>query len=297
MKAPAGRVVRAALRCLIEDLGQEVGPDELRRAVSTAKRDMAADARYLFPVALAAAEHIVLDKANMLAADPRAEREPIDVITDRAMVKVKSSDRRGALWQDDEGTWWLLAAGRRKNDGPGDFYREIERFGSNSDPIAPTEDDYRYLRYERAYIADCEAEREAQVRVVRALLDAAAVPGSASSVEVFGAVITIVVESEGDDGSEMLNMAFDFTSFEERGRFPVDVTGFVPGTNRSTTGTSSRRCDPEIPSAGSPTSARHGSSGCRPQSSSTSSSRKAAPRRRQRHPSMANWRIGLQPPW
>lgn len=228
MRAADGRIVRPTVRCLIEDLGQEVEPDALRRSLSTAGRGLATDARYLFPVALTAAEHIVLDKANMLALDPNAEREPIDVITDRSVVKVKTSDRRGALWQDDKGTWWLLAAGRRKNDGPGDFYREIEKFGSNSDPIAPTEQDYRYLRYERAYIAECEAERVAQVRLVNALLQAASHPGTPSAVDVFGAVVTIAVESE-DGESEMLNMAFDFTSFEERDRFPVDVIGFVPG--------------------------------------------------------------------
>ena len=108
MKAPENRIVRPTLRCLIDDLGNDVGPVELRAA-------------------LAAAEHLVLDKANMLAGDATAEREPIEAITDRSTVKVKTSDRRGALWQDDDGTWWLLAAGRREAAGPGDFYREIAR--------------------------------------------------------------------------------------------------------------------------------------------------------------------------
>ncbi len=64
--------------------------------------------------------------------------------------------------------------------------------------------------------------------MVRALLDAAAHPGASSAVDVFGAVVTISVDPE-EDGSEMLSMAFDFTSFKERDRFPVDVIGFVPG--------------------------------------------------------------------
>jgi hypothetical protein len=228
VKSPPNRIVRPTLRCLIEDLGNEVGPVELRAALGTAQRAMAEDPRYLFPVPLTAAEHIVLDKANMLARDPNAEREPIEAITDRSTVKVKTSDRRGALWQDNDGIWWLVAAGRRKDDGQGDFYREIARYTGNSDPIAPTEADGRYLRFENSYVAECTAEREAQTKVVRALLDAAAHPGTSTSVDVFGAVVTISVDPE-DDGSEMLSMAFDFTTFEDRGRFPVDVIGFVPG--------------------------------------------------------------------
>ena len=181
-----------------------------------------------FPTPLAGVEHLVLDKANMLARDPASEREPIQVITDRAIVKVKTSDRRGALWQDENGTWWLLAAGRRKDDGAGDFYREMQKYRSNSDPIAPAAADRRYHSYESAYIAECDAEREAQAKVVRALLDAAAQPGVPHAAEVFGALVTVSVDPE-DDQSDALSMSFDFTDFHERDRFPVDVIGFVPG--------------------------------------------------------------------
>lgn len=228
MKAPEDRLVRPTLRCLTEDLGNEVGPSELRDALSSAEQQMAEDPRYLFPVPLASAQHIVLDKANMLARDPAAEREPIKVIGDRATVKVKTADRRGALRQDADGTWWLLAAGRRKDDGSGDFYQGIASYASNSDSIAPTETDHRYHRYEAAYIAEADAERDAQVNVIRTLLDAAATPGTACSVDVFGARIAISIDPEDDD-SGMLSMSFDFTSFKERDRFPVDVIGFVPG--------------------------------------------------------------------
>jgi Protein of unknown function (DUF3039) len=227
MRSPQDRIVRPTLRCLMEELG-EVGPAELRNVLASARREMARDPHYLFPVPLAAAEHIVLDKANMLARDPAAEREPIEVITDRVAVKVKTADRRGALWQDEKGTWWLLAAGRRKDDGPGDFYREIARYGDNSDPIAPTEQDLRYHRFETAYIEECRAERDAQARIVRALIDAAAAPGTAQAVDVFGAVVTIAVDPP-DDATGVLSASFDFTSFKERDRFPVDVIGFVPG--------------------------------------------------------------------
>ena len=228
VRAPDDRTVRPTLRCLIDDLGSEVGPPELRAVLGTITRSLEADSRYLLPVPLASAEHIVLDKANMIALDPSADREPIEVISDREAIKVKTADRRGALWRDDEGNWWLLAAGRRKNDSPGDFYREMERHTGNSDAIGPTEQDLRYLRYETAYIAECNAERNAQTEVIRAVLRAAAAPGAPQKVEVFGAEVTVIVD-RSDEETETLSVAFDFTRFDERDRFPVDVVGFVPG--------------------------------------------------------------------
>lgn len=148
-------LVRATFRCLQEDLAQEVGPDALRDALRTVVADMAADPTYLLPCPLVDAEHAVLDKANMVAADDAAPRERIEVLTDRYVIKVKTGDRRAALWHDDQDTWWLLAAGRRKNDTAGDFYREIERFSRDATPIAPTDIDFRYQRLEEAYEAEC----------------------------------------------------------------------------------------------------------------------------------------------
>jgi hypothetical protein len=227
VKAVVGRVVRPTLRCLIDDLGNEVGPVSLRATLSTARGDMAANSRFLFPVPLAAAEHLLTDKANLLALDPNADRELIVSITDRSVVKVKSSDRRGALWADADGTWWLLAAGRRKDDGSGDFYREVAKFGSDSSPIAPTADDLTYLKLETAYIADCTMERNAHTAIVEAILAAAASPGQPQTAEVFGARVGVQIDAE--PGDEMLSVAFDFVSFDQRARFPVDVLGFVPG--------------------------------------------------------------------
>ena len=79
---------------------------------------MAADPHFLFPVPLAAAEHLLLDKANLLALDPNADRELIVTIADRSMIKVKASDRRGALWLDPAGTWWLLAPVAARTTAP-----------------------------------------------------------------------------------------------------------------------------------------------------------------------------------
>lgn len=181
------RLVRPTFRCLRDDLAQEAGPAELRMALPTLIDDLAADPTHLLPCPLVDVDHAVLDKANLIARDEAAHREPIVVITDRHVIKVKTGDRRAALWQDDIGTWWLLAAGRRKDDGPGDFYRELKRFSKDSSPIAPTEADERYHRLEAAYAAECEAERQAHGAVLGALLTAARGPGSAVVVEVFGA--------------------------------------------------------------------------------------------------------------
>jgi hypothetical protein len=222
------RVVRATLRCLVEDLGQEVGPDAVRTALKTLQADMAADPTYLLPCALVDVEHLVLDKANSIATDDAAPRERIEVLTDRHVVKVKTSDRRAALWQDDDGVWWLLAAGRRKDDGTGDFYREIERYEGDATPIAPTEDDRRYRRLERAYESECEAERAAEARVVSAVLAAARTPGSAIQAEVFGAVVTIEIVPDEDDLA-VLEMSWEFLQFDQQDRFPMDVLAMVPG--------------------------------------------------------------------
>ncbi len=222
------RLVRTTLRCLLDELAQGVGPDEVRVALRTVVEDMAADPTYLLPCSLVDVEHPVLDKANLIASDDAAPRERIVAITDRHAVKVKTGDRRAALWQDDAGTWWLLAAGRRKDDGSGDFYRDLERFAKDSSPIAPTEADQRYRRLEEAYEAECEAERQAHRRVLGALLAAARVRGSVVEVEVFGAAVAMRVVPD-EDGLAVLEMSWEFSQFEQQDRFPMDVLAMVPG--------------------------------------------------------------------
>lgn len=227
-KQDPDRVVRPTIRCLLEDIGAtEAEPETLASSLHDAASAMDSDPRFLFPIALTDARHLVLDRANALATDDAAHREPIAALADHGVVKVKASDRRGALWSDHDGTWWLLAVGRRKDDGPGDFYRDLEARAGILDSIAPTEADYRYQRYEAAYLAECAREREAQLAILRALLVAAAQPGTEQQVEVFGAVVSITVDAD-EDAAE-LTLSFDFTNFEERDRFPVDLIGFVPG--------------------------------------------------------------------
>lgn len=222
------RLVRPTLRCLVDDLALEVGPDELRVALRTVVEDMGADPTHLLPCSLVDAEHPVLDKANLIASDDAAPRERIVAITDRHVIKVKTGDRRAALWQDDDGIWWLLAAGRRKDDGSGDFYRDLERFATDSSPIAPTEADERYRRLEEAYEVECGVEREAHGQVLGALLAAARSRGSTVDAEVFGATLSMrVMPDEG--GMAVLELSWEFAQFEHQDRFPMDVLAMVPG--------------------------------------------------------------------
>lgn len=68
------RLVRPTLRCLLDDLAQEVEPDEVRVAIRTAVDDMAADPTYLLPCSLVDIGHEVLDKANQIARATRLRR-------------------------------------------------------------------------------------------------------------------------------------------------------------------------------------------------------------------------------
>jgi hypothetical protein len=205
----------------------EVGPKELREALRTVHDDIASDPTYLLPCSLVEAEHAVLDTANLIATNGAAPRERIEVLSDRHAIKVKTGDRRAALWEDLDGTWWLLAAGRRKNDTAGDFYREIERFSADATPIAPTDDDYRYQRLEAAYEKEIETERAAQAGVLGAVLTAARTPGSIAKVEVFGAVVSVKVLPD-EDGLAVLEVGWEYAEFEQQDRFPMDVLAMVP---------------------------------------------------------------------
>lgn len=91
------------------------------------------------------------------------------MVTDRACVKVKTGPRRGALWRDEDGQWWLLAAGWRKDDGSGDFYEAMARLAGDSTPIASTEADFRLARLASAYAIELELERAARRRVLAAV--------------------------------------------------------------------------------------------------------------------------------
>ncbi len=222
------RVVRPTLRCLLDDLALDVDPGEMRTALRSVAEDMATDPTYLLPFSLLDVGHPVLDKANLIATDEAAPRERIVVITDRHVIKVKTGDRRGALWKDEDGTWWLLAAGRRKDDGSGDFYRDLARFATDSSPIAPTDADRRYKRLEDAYAAECAAERAVHAVVLGAVLLASRAPTTPVEIDVFGATVAITVISD-EPGFAVLEVGWTFDRFDEQDRFPEDILAMVPG--------------------------------------------------------------------
>lgn len=211
-EAGQGAVVRPTPRCLLEDLAPELPGSllaEIREAVN------APPGTRLLPEV----GHPLLKRAGEIASDTAAIREPIQVVTDRVCVKVKTGPRRGALWQDEVGQWWLLAAGWRKDDGSGDFYEVIARLAGDSTPIAPTEADVRLSRLASAYAAELELEQAARRRVVATLMEAVAHPGEPAETEVFGALVRVRVDPDADDLD--LTVSFEFERFDASERVSV----------------------------------------------------------------------------
>lgn len=89
----SNRVVRATLRCLVEDLAEGIAASEIRAALRTLSDDLAADSNHLLPEPLVDIAHPVLDKANLIAGDEAARRERIKSIVDRDVIKVKTGNR------------------------------------------------------------------------------------------------------------------------------------------------------------------------------------------------------------
>jgi hypothetical protein len=219
-REPRRTVVRPTVRCILEDFAEEL-PGSVLQVVREAAT--AVPGTRLLPEL----DHPLLKRAEEIAGAPAAKRETIQLITDRACIKVKTGPRRGALWQDDGGLWWLLAAGWRGDDGPGDFYEELARFARDSTPIAPTDVDVKLARLADAYAAELEQERAAQREVVAALLEAVSHPGQPAMTEVFGASVRIRIDADDED-VDRLTVSFEFERFEEQDRFPTDVLEFVP---------------------------------------------------------------------
>lgn len=94
---------RPTLRCLREDLGLPVPR---------------ADAP------LDEVAHPLLKKANERFADDPAQHERISAIDDQVLFKVKVQRWRGAVWVDTD-LPWLVAAGRREEGSPDDFYAAL----------------------------------------------------------------------------------------------------------------------------------------------------------------------------
>ncbi len=199
----------------------------MREALKTAEADLNTDALYLFPNTLDQLRNPVLDKANSLANDPNADRMRIKAITDRHVIKVKTGPHRAAMWRDEDGQWWLLAAGHRRDDGPDDFYRELEKYGNDSSPIAPTQRDKDYLRYETEYSKELELERTVHARVLQALLGAASTPGEWVSLEAFGAQVGLRIEPD-EDGIAVVEVTWRMVDYADHQQLPVDLLAMIP---------------------------------------------------------------------
>ncbi len=222
-------VVRPTLRCLREDLLGDIGPSELRSTLRTAETAIAQDETYLLPTRLTDIHHPLLSKANELVRDESARHEPISVLTDIVAIKVKTGDRRGAMWRDSSGQWWLIAGGHRKNDTAGDFYRVIKRYSGDSSNLLPTTLECRYAAFEASYVKECEREREVHSRVLDGLMRAADDPGQRMSVnDVFGTDLSISITPD-ENGTSALEIGWELLTFDSQNRFPVDVLAMVPG--------------------------------------------------------------------
>lgn len=218
--------VRPTLRCITEDLAPAL-PRDIAAEVRIARKSIAGDPTHVLPFRLSDLEHPVLQRACELADDER--QRPIESISDRRVWRVKTGPHRGAMWKDDDGQWWLLAAGRRKDDGPGDFYVDIAAFGDDSSPLGPDALDYQYLKLERAMDADLQHDAEAQEQILDALLTAAADRGTPATVYVWGAKVSIRISADNDGGSEgELTVEIEMVTFEEQDRLPADLLGLVP---------------------------------------------------------------------
>lgn len=221
------QAVRPTLRCLSEFLASDLGADGTK---ARAARDaVAADPTHLLPWRLYELEHPVLEKARVIVKNEDA-LDPILSITDRQLWKVKIGPFRGAIWKDESGQWWLVGAGRRKDDGSGDFYNEeIDSLGGDSSSLVPDDLDIRYRRFEQAIDADLAAESEAQRRILSAILEAAAHRGaSTEAVRVFGADITVRISADSEVDPAELTVEIEMVSYAEQDRIPHDVLALVP---------------------------------------------------------------------
>jgi hypothetical protein len=98
---------RPTLRCLREDLDVRIPPvDEPLEAVG----------------------HPLLTKVNQQFSSVDATHERIAAIDDLVLFKAKIQRWRGAVWMDDPSAdirCWLVAAGRREDGAPTDFYASL----------------------------------------------------------------------------------------------------------------------------------------------------------------------------
>lgn len=129
MAATKGRRVRITIRCLTEDLGEQLPPAD---------------------VDLGNHDHPLMDKLRRLAPTSPEGQKRILAIKTPMVYRVRHSDWRGATWVDREhGVVWLLGAARRRQGSSDDAFDHFEGLWKTG-KLLPTEDDLARDQLEEA---------------------------------------------------------------------------------------------------------------------------------------------------
>lgn len=225
-QGPITRLVRVTARCVADDLGNDAQPADLRALIEDVIAGREDPDSLMFRSASELA-HPLLTKADELVAGSNTG-ELIRAFTEVRLVKVKTSEHRGAIWCDSSGDWWLVAAGIRKDDGRGDFYREVAKYAPDAHALLPTGIDGRWKDLEQARDEELAEERTAHTAVLMAVFAAAADPGTVVTSSVFGSDLSVRVDPD-EEGTYVLDVTWTFDQYLHVDRFPVDVLAMVPG--------------------------------------------------------------------
>ncbi|MCL2585561.1 MAG: hypothetical protein FWE35_24240, partial [Streptosporangiales bacterium] len=77
-------------------------------------------------------DHPLLAKATERFADKRSALERISAVDDQVFFKIKVQRWRGAAWLEESEMPWLVAAGRRQEGSPDDFYAKLTTQGRSA---------------------------------------------------------------------------------------------------------------------------------------------------------------------
>lgn len=120
MGTTRGRRARLTIRCLTEDLGEQLPPTE-------------AD--------LGSLDHALMEEVRRLAPSSPESQKRILAIKTPMVYRVRHSNWRGATWVDEEhGVVWLLGAAMRREDSADDAFEYFEDLWKTG-RLLPTEDD------------------------------------------------------------------------------------------------------------------------------------------------------------
>lgn len=158
-------------------------------------------------------DHPLISKAQQVPeAYSAGGAKRIVSVSDRVWLKVKVTEWRGAateLNDADAATWWLGAAGHRKDDSPqSDFYSLFEvacdsagkslGLGSpNSDQYLPTADDFDRITLENAYLVIPRLRRSVLAMAKESIRDGYARAATFDTWE-----LVVLVRADGGSGAD-----------------------------------------------------------------------------------------------